>query len=121
MIQYKTALAITIAIKQTSIDRLYKELGLESLSDRRWSCRPFFFHKIIQRLLPSYPQNYHNVVREETYITCSTTQNKIKPIPARTKVLENSFFPNCIKESSKLNNKIKNTESISKLKATVLN
>ena len=121
MIQYKTALAITIAIKQTSIDRLYKELGLESLSDRRWSCRPFFFHKIIQRLLPSHPQNYHNVVREETYITCSTTQNKIKPIPARTKALENSFFPNCIKESGKLNNKIKNTESISNLKATVLN
>ena len=56
VIQYKAALAITIATKQTSIDRLYKELGLESLSDRRWSCRPFFFHKIIQRLLPSYPQ-----------------------------------------------------------------
>ena len=107
MIQYKAALAITIAIKQTSIDRLYKELGLESLSDRRWSCRPFFFHKIIQRLLPSHPQNYHNVVREETYITCSTTQNKIKPIPARTKALENSFFQIALRKGVNSTTKLK--------------
>ena len=55
------------------------------------------------------------------YITRSATQNKIKPIPARTKVFENSFFPYCIKEWSKLNNKIRNIESINKFKVAILN
>ena len=56
MVQYKAALVITGAIKGTSRDRLYQELGLESLADRRWSRRLFFLHKIIQGLLPSYIQ-----------------------------------------------------------------
>ena len=35
-VQYNAALAITGAIKGTSRIRLYQELELESLSDRRW-------------------------------------------------------------------------------------
>ena len=72
-------------------------------------------------LLPSYLQTYYNAVSEGAYLTSSTTQNKIKPIPARAKVFENSFFPYCIKEWSKLNDKIRNIESINKFKVTILN
>ena len=46
--QYKDALVITDAIKETSRDRCYYEVGLESLTDSKWSWRFFFFHKIIQ-------------------------------------------------------------------------
>ena len=53
----------------------------------------FFPHKVILGLLRSYVQTYHYAVGEGGYLTHSTTQNKIKPIPARTKVSENSFFP----------------------------
>ena len=53
MIQYWAALVITGAIKGTSRDRLYQEIGLESLADRRWSRKLFFFHKIVNGLLPS--------------------------------------------------------------------
>ena len=35
-VQYNAALAITGAIRGTSMDKLYKELGLESLKSRRW-------------------------------------------------------------------------------------
>ena len=35
-VQYNAALAITGAIRGTSKDKLYQELGLESLKDRRW-------------------------------------------------------------------------------------
>ena len=35
-IQYKAALAITSAIQGTSRDKIYLELGLESLKSRRW-------------------------------------------------------------------------------------
>ena len=52
MVQYKAALVITGATKGTSRDRLYQEeLGLESLTDRRWFHRLFFFHKIIKGLI----------------------------------------------------------------------
>ena len=46
MIQYWEALVITEWIKGTSRDRLYKETGLESLVDRRWFRKIFFFHKV---------------------------------------------------------------------------
>ena len=36
-------------------------------------------------------------------------------------MFENSFFPDCIKEWSKLNDKIRNIESINKFKVTILN
>ena len=98
-----------------------KSLALESLVDRRWPRRLFFFHKIIHGLLPSYLHTYHHAVSEGAYLTCSTTQDKIKPIPARNKVFENSFFPYCIKEWSKLNDKIRNIKSINKFKVTILN
>ena len=121
MVQFKAALVIPSAIKGTSPDRLYQELDLESLEDRRWSRRLFSFHKIIQGLLPSCLYTYYNAVSEGAYLTRSKTHHKIKPIPASTKIFENSFFPYCIKEWSKLNDKIRNIKSINKFKVTILN
>ena len=43
-VQYKATLAITGAIQGTSCDKIYQELGLESLKSRRWyRCLVFFF------------------------------------------------------------------------------
>ena len=106
-----SVLVITGIIRRTSHDRLYHELPLESLADRRWSRSLLFFHKIMQGLLPSYLQTYHNAVSEEAYLTRSPSHNKLKPIPARTKVFENSFFRYCITEWSKLNDKIRNIKN----------
>ena len=58
MVQYNAALVITGAIKGTSRDRIYRELGLESLAERRWSRKIFFFHRIINGHLPVYLQSY---------------------------------------------------------------
>ena len=57
-VQYNAALITTGAIKGTCHDKIYQELGLESLADRRWSRKLIFFHKIILGLQPSYFQNY---------------------------------------------------------------
>ena len=67
MIQYRAALAITGAIKGTSRDLLYQEIGLESLADRRWSRKIFFFHKIVNGLLPWYLQSYLNHYNDGEY------------------------------------------------------
>ena len=76
MLQYRAALAITGAIKGISRDRLYQEIGLESLADTRLSRKKFFFHKIVNGLLPSYLQSYLNHYNDGEYQTRSTCQNK---------------------------------------------
>ena len=41
MVQYNAALVITGAVKGTSHDHIYRELGLESLAEQRWSRKIF--------------------------------------------------------------------------------
>ena len=75
MIQHQVALVINGVIKGTSWDRLYQEIGLESLADRRWSCKLFFFLKIVNGFLPSNLQSYLNHYNYEEYQTRSACQN----------------------------------------------
>ena len=63
-IQYNASLAITGCFRGTSREKLYSELGLESLADRRFSRRLCSFYKIVNGLAPMYLSNYlpaHNV------------------------------------------------------------
>ena len=55
-VKYCAAFYITGEIKGTSRGRLYKDLALESLSDRRWYRKLVFFYKIVKGLAPSYIQ-----------------------------------------------------------------
>ena len=47
MVQHNTAFVITGTIKGTSRDSIYRQLDLESLAERRWPRKTFFFLKII--------------------------------------------------------------------------
>ena len=80
MIQCRAALVITGTIKGTSRDLVYQEIDLESLADRRWSRKIFFFHKIVNGLLPSYLQSYLNHYNYGEYQTSSACQNKMKTL-----------------------------------------
>ena len=51
-VQYYAALVIAGAIRGTSKEKLYQELGLESLKDRRWLRRISYLYKIILTKLP---------------------------------------------------------------------
>ena len=53
-IQYNAALAITGAIRGTSREKLYQELGLESLQKRRWYRRLCYFLKKLKGQSPDY-------------------------------------------------------------------
>ena len=46
-VQYNAALAITGEIKGTSREKLYQELGLEYLQQRRWMRRLCLFYKVV--------------------------------------------------------------------------
>ena len=83
-VQYSAALIFTGTIKGTSRERLYKELGLESLCDRR-SCRKLVFsYKIVKGLAPSYLKSYLLPDNERTYNTWSSLRNTIKTFATRT-------------------------------------
>ena len=53
-VQYNACLAITGCFRGTSREKLFRELGLESLAGRRFSRRLLFFYKIVNGLAPSY-------------------------------------------------------------------
>ena len=120
-VQYNAALIITGAIKGTCRDKIYQELGLESLADRRWSRKLIFFHKIILGLQPSYLQNYLTPYdNERPYLTRYATQKLIKTFRGRTKAFESSFFPYCAKEWGNLSEELRNIDSVKMFKLSVL-
>ena len=106
-IQYNCALAITGAIKGTSKEKLYQELGLEYLSKRRWFRRLSYFYRIKNSKLPNYlfqliptiPHNY------------PTRNVNIRPLRCRTNFYCDSFFPYSIKEWNSIDPAIRNITS----------
>ena len=53
-IQYNACLALTGAIRGTSEEKIYQELGLESLRDRRWCRKLCLFYKVLENENPKY-------------------------------------------------------------------
>ena len=53
-IQYNAALAITGATRRTSKEKLYDELGLETLEKRRWYRKLCCFFKVFRYKHPKY-------------------------------------------------------------------
>ena len=53
-LQYKACLAIAGAIQGTSQECLYNELGLESLSSRRWCRKLCAIYKLLSTQCPKY-------------------------------------------------------------------
>ena len=111
-VQYRACIAITGTIQGTSRERLYRELGLESLTDRRWIRKLVLFYKIVAGLSPQYLSRYLNLNNNSSYITRSSNLNRIRGIRSRTEQFKYSFFPFCINEWNKLGNMIKKSVNI---------
>ena len=98
------------AIKGSSRERLYQELGLESLSDRRWYRRLVYFFNIaycnspiyLYSLLPAKQRSYDPI-----------RSNLFRNFTSRTTFFKNSFFPYCTSEWNKLGPNLRNSTSIS--------
>ena len=87
-VQYKAALAITGAIQGTSRDKLYQELGLESLKSRRWYKRLSCMFKIMKKEAPNYLINLIPKCEQ----TIRTRNNHIPSYHCRTDCFKYSFF-----------------------------
>ena len=89
-IQYNSCLAITGAIRGTSREKIYQELGLESFQLRRWYRKPYLFYKVFKNKHPKY------LVRSTPYAT--RTLGNIPLIKAKHNFFKTSFFPSAIAE-----------------------
>ena len=95
-VRYRAALVVTGCWKGTSRDSLYKELGWESLCDRRHFRRLSLYYKIKNDLTPSY-------------LKASAQPFDNNNITSRFK---NSFFPYCYHHWNNLDNATRNSSSL---------
>ena len=108
-VQYNAALAITGAIRGTSRDKLFNELGIESLSDRRWFRRLTFFYNIISNALPSY---LSTLLNRSSSSYPQRRSGYLHHFIARTDYFSFSFFPHSVREWNKLDPAIQSSKSL---------
>ena len=119
-VQHRACLAIIGAIQRASRHKLYDELGLHSLSKRRWRNKLIFFYKTLNGLLPKYLYSYLTFPTQENYPLRSALTNKANVIPSRTKTFKKTFFPYCINEWNNLNAEARNAKSIKFFKKMIV-
>ena len=115
-VQYKAALAITGAIQGTSCDKIYQELGLESLKSRRWYKRLTCMFKIMRNEAPDY---LIDLVPKCEY-AINTRNCHIPMYHCRTDCFKYSFLSSALRDWFKLDESIRNSESISIFKTKLL-
>ena len=88
-IQYNACLALSRAIRGSSREKLYHELGLESFQRRCWYRKVCLFYKIFKENKPVY---LFNLIpsKNSNYNTRNT--DKITPFHIKHNFFKNSFF-----------------------------
>ena len=116
-IQYNSTLAITGAIRGTSKEKLYQELGLESLEKRRWYRKLCYFYKIFNKQSPTYLLNVIPVFSRSYFTRYAENVHSFK---VRHDFLKNSFFPSTAIERNKIDKSIRKSESLKIFKKSIL-
>ena len=75
--QYKAALAITGAIKGSSTETLYQELGIQYLRSRRWFRKLCLFYKIIKSKSPPY---LFDLIPSSSRLHTTRNSDNIRPL-----------------------------------------
>ena len=116
-IQYNACLAITGVIRCSSREKLYQELGFESLQQRRWYRKLCCFYKIFKNESTRYLFNII-ATRNPFYITRNHTN--IPLFKTNHIFFKNSFFPSNIIEWNNLDPKLRNSDTYGTFKNTTL-
>ena len=93
-IQYKAALVITGFIQGTLRDKIYQELGLESLISRRWYKRLSLMFEVMKEEAPNYLINLIPKCEQ----TIRTRNNCIPVYHCRMESFKHSFFTSTLKD-----------------------
>jgi len=117
-IQYHAALSITGAWQGTNLDKIYEELGWESLTNRRHYRRLIQFYKIQNDLVPSYLKEPISVVRPSQ----RTLRNQfvLSEIKFNTDSYRDSFYPDCIRSWNRLGDEFRNSPTLKCFKSKMI-
>ena len=132
-IQYHAVLAVTgtwrgtnlyiikiITQRGTNLSKIYEELGWESLTDRRWSRRLFYFHKIQNNLTPPYLKATILTVRYVLSVCPVRSVNVLNEIRCKSKSYSSSFYPDSIRYWNKIGPELRNSPNLKSFKANIL-
>mgnify|MGYP001793799177 FL=1 len=117
-LQYNAALAISGAIRGTSREKLYNELGLQPLRFRRFLRKMCTLFKINFTKKPNY---LYDLIPSENHLYNTRNSDMLKTYHSRTDFFKNSFFPYSITEWNKLDSSIRNIDTLAAFKSAVLN
>ena len=109
-IQYNAYLAITSAIRGSSREKFYQELGLKSIQHRRWYKKLCYFYKIYNKKSPDYLFQLIPLYKS-SYKTRNA--DDIPFFKFRHNFFKNSFFASAIIEWNKLVPDLGNSDSYS--------
>ena len=116
-IQYNAALAITGAVRGTSREKLYQELGFESLQQRRWYRKLCCLFKIINNQSPRY---LFQLVPSPNTRYFSRNSENISQLWTKHHFFKNYFLPLTIKDWNNLDPQIRKSKRISIFKSNIL-
>ena len=115
-VQYNAALTITGAIRGSSREKLYHELGLESLPDRRWYRKLCFYYKITHNDCPLCLTEFVPIVKSSSY-SLSSNQSLYY---SRTERFRASFFHSSTYNWNKLDPDIQKSSPLEKYKRALM-
>ena len=106
-IQYNAALAIAGAIRGTSKEKLYLEIGLESLCKTQWYRKLCYFFKTFKGQSPKYLFRILPSIKIPLFI-------------CKHNFFTDSYFPSTVVELNNLDLKIRNSKTFSAFKKSIL-
>ena len=113
-LQYQAALAVTGAWKGSNRDKIYEELGWESLHNRRIFRRLTQFYKIMNGFTPQYLVDPVPAPRRHLYGARIT--NDLHPVRYRTDRFSYSFYPDVVKSWNNLGPNLRKVETLYSIK-----
>ena len=118
-IQYNAVLAITGAIRGSSREKFYQELGFESHQQRQWYRKLCLFYKIIKKKKksPKYLFELMPTARQRYMTRC---KKSIPLLNVKHDYFKSSFFPSAIIEWNNLDCNIRNSENLTLFSKRIL-
>lgn len=115
-VHIEAARTITGATKLCSIDKLFADLGWESLQSRRNKHKLVIFYKIMNGLAPSYLSDLVPPLIQDTTHYNLRNSSDTQTLHANTNLYFNSFFPSTIRAWNTLPEHIKQATSVTSFK-----
>ena len=119
-LQYEAARIVSGAWDKTSKDKLYDNLGWESLQNRRIMRKLCLCYEVLNTKFPNY---LYEILERQIYPANSRFHNKgvLKEIPSRISKVKLSFFPSTIRDWNCLESHIKESNSKQIFKNKIIN